>query len=400
VADIPLSSHDLNGAGQLSGLILVEGKFARENSDILQRIINVQHKAAAWASNPQNKDAFIQLLANQSGYPQETLRAEWDGLPPLSWRLSPDLDPQFVTQLTHAIDIARQTKLIRQPVDVQQWLDNSFLKQIKKTGTIIMGNKWHYSLITASILAGLSAAQATETPVTAASHAVTDNTVQLKKVKVRASRPQVRQQTTLSTRVDGKTLEQDRLYRFEDIAQEVSGVDIAATDALDTRITIRGIGDGGGSEINIGMPSSVGQFLDGVRLSRPGMLSNDLLDIDSVNVLKGPQGTLYGFNTSAGAIDIRTRKPTFAPEYSLEQSVGQRGYVQSKLMASGALTDTLAGRINLSHTEKGGYVDNVLTGNKLSGNRSNGVRGQLLWQPTDNLDMRFIGDYSESHQLW
>jgi iron complex outermembrane receptor protein len=147
---------------------------------------------------------------------------------------------------------------------------HSFLKQIKKTGTIIMGNKWHYSLITASILAGLSAAQATETPVTAASHAVTDNTVQLKKVKVRASRPQVRQQTTLSTRVDGKTLEQDRLYRFEDIAQEVSGVDIAATDALDTRITIRGIGDGGGSEINIGMPSSVGQFLDGVRLSDQG----------------------------------------------------------------------------------------------------------------------------------
>jgi iron complex outermembrane receptor protein len=129
------------------------------------------------------------------------------------------------------------------------------------------------------------------------------------------------------------------------------------------------------------------------------MLSNDLLDIDSVNVLKGPQGTLYGFNTSAGAIDIRTRKPTFAPEYSLEQSVGQRGYVQSKLMASGALTDTLAGRINLSHTEKGGYVDNVLTGNKLSGNRSNGVRGQLLWQPTDNLDMRFIGDYSETPAL-
>jgi len=128
VADIPLSSRDLNGAGQLSGLILVEGKFARENSDILQRIIKVQHKAAAWASNPQNKEAFIQLLANQSGYPQDILRAEWDGLPPLAWRLSPDLDPQFVTQLTHAIDIARQTKLIRQPVDVQQWLDNSFLK--------------------------------------------------------------------------------------------------------------------------------------------------------------------------------------------------------------------------------------------------------------------------------
>lgn len=260
----------------------------------------------------------------------------------------------------------------------------------------MMRNTWHYSLITASILAGLSAAQAAETTGTVTSRTETDNTVHLKKVHVSASRPQVRQQTTLSTRVDGKTLEQDRLYRFEDIAQEVSGVDIAETDALDTRITIRGIGDGGGSEINIGMPSSVGQFLDGVRLSRPGMLSNDLLDIDSINVLKGPQGTLYGFNTSAGAIDIRSRKPTFTPESSLEQSVGQRGYVQSKLMASGALTDTLAGRINLSHTEKGGYVDNVLNGNTLGGSRSDGVRGQLLWQPTDNLDVRFIGDYSDA----
>lgn len=213
---------------------------------------------------------------------------------------------------------------------------------------------------------------------------------------MKASRPQLRQQTTLSTRISGKTLEQDHIYRFEDIAQEVSGVDIAATDALDTRVTIRGVGDGGGSEINIGMASSVGQFLDGVRLSRPGMLSNDLLDIDSVNVLKGPQGTLYGFNTSAGAIDIRSRKPTFTPEASAEQSVGQRGYVQTKLMASGALTDTLAGRINVTHTERGGYIDNVITGNKLGGSRGDGLRGQLLWQPSDNFDIRFIGDYSES----
>lgn len=128
VADIPLSTRDLKGAGQLSGLLLVEGQFARANSNILQRIVEVQRKAAAWASEDKNKDAVIQLLANQSGYPQNLLREEWDGLPPLSQRLSPDLDAQFVSQLTHSIDIARQTKLIRQPVDVNQWLDSSFLK--------------------------------------------------------------------------------------------------------------------------------------------------------------------------------------------------------------------------------------------------------------------------------
>ncbi|MFB1117026.1 TonB-dependent receptor [Dickeya dadantii] len=276
-----------------------------------------------------------------------------------------------------------------------------------------MGNKktilWRYPVVLGSVLAMQGLAQAADTPTTAANAAATPDAatsaeataapaqaVRLKRVQVNAQRRQAQQQTSLASVVDGKELEQDRLYRFEDLSQAVTGVDIAATDALDTRVTIRGIGDGGGSEINIGMPSSVGLFLDGVYLSRPGMLSNDLLDIDSVSVLKGPQGTLYGFNTTGGAVDIRSRRPTFKPEVSLEQSFGQRGYVQSKLMASGALSDNWAGRINLSHTEKGGYVYNVQNGHQLGGSNSNGVRGQLLYQPDDGFSLRIIGDYSEA----
>ncbi|MCG8158287.1 TonB-dependent receptor [Brenneria goodwinii] len=259
---------------------------------------------------------------------------------------------------------------------------------------------WRYPVIVSCLLAmpvgAQSAQDEEEQQAAAAANGASGNAVQLKRVRVSAARPQVRQQTTLSAQVDGKMLEQERLYRIEDLPQAVTGMDIAAADTLDTRVTIRGIGDGGGSEINIGMPSSVGLFLDGVRLSRPGMLANDLLDIDSVNVLKGPQGTLYGFNTTGGAVDIRSRKPTFTPAYALEQSIGQRGYVQSKLMASGALSDTLAGRINLSHTENGGHVTNVENGHKLGGGNNSGARGQLLWQPQDNFDLRFIGDYSEA----
>ncbi|MCL2891891.1 TonB-dependent receptor [Brenneria tiliae] len=226
--------------------------------------------------------------------------------------------------------------------------------------------------------------------------ATSGSAVQLKRVKVSAQRVQAQPPATLSTVIDGQTLEEERLYRFEDLSQAVTGIDIAAVDAMDTRVTIRGIGDGGGSEINIGMPSSVGLFQDGVYLSRPGMLSNDLLDIESASVLKGPQGMLYGFNTTGGAVDIRTRKPTFRPEFSISQSVGQRGYLQSRLMASGALSDSWAGRINLSRTEKGGYVTNVENGHKLGGSTSNGVRGQLLYQPNDAFNLRITGDYSNA----
>ena len=127
IADIPLSTRDLNGAGQLGGLIVVDGKFARENRETLQRVLKVQRDAAAWASDEKNRDAFIKLLADQSGYPEKILDAEWNGTPPLSQRLSPELDQKFVDQLTQSIAAARQAKLIRQPIDINKWLDTSLL---------------------------------------------------------------------------------------------------------------------------------------------------------------------------------------------------------------------------------------------------------------------------------
>ncbi|URG52939.1 TonB-dependent receptor [Pectobacterium quasiaquaticum] len=234
--------------------------------------------------------------------------------------------------------------------------------------------------------------------ITPGTEAATAAPVQLKRVKVNAQRTPVQPPTTLASVIDGKTLEEERIYRFEELSQLVTGLDVDTVDVMDTTVTIRGIGDGGESGTNIGMPGSVGLFVDGVYLSRPGVISNDLLDIDSTRVLKGPQGAAYGFNTTGGAIDIRTRKPTFTPEYSLEQSFGQRGYLQSKLMASGPLSDHWAGRINLSRTERGGNVTNIENGHKLGGSTNNGVRGQLLYQPNDSFSLRITGDYSDSTQ--
>jgi len=220
---------------------------------------------------------------------------------------------------------------------------------------------------------------------------------QLETVQVQGVRQTDVQQPPASTqRLSGNTLEQQGVYRLEDLQQIASGLEVTASDPFDTRLTVRGLGDGGGSEINIGMPSSVGLFLDNVYLSRPGMLSNDLLDIESAEVFSGPQGTLHGFNTTAGAIDIHSRKPTFTPEGSVSQSIGQRGYAQTQLMFSGPLTETLAGRINLSHTEKGGFIKNEYTGHALGGSNQSGVRGQLLWQPSDDFNLRIIADLNTS----
>ncbi|WP_442878735.1 TonB-dependent receptor [Brenneria sp. g21c3] len=267
-------------------------------------------------------------------------------------------------------------------------------------------NLWLHPALMSCALTLSANAQSAETSTVAANVAEDKNgtqstpgsAVQLKRVKVNAQRVQAQPQTTLASIIDGKTLEEERLYRFEDLSQAVTGLDIETVDVMDTTVTIRGIGDGGESGTNIGMPGSVGVFLDGVYLSRPGMVSNDLLDIENIRVLKGAQGAAFGFNTTGGAIDIRTRKPTFTPEYSLEQSFGQRGYLQSKVMASGALSDHWAGRINLSRTERGGYVTNIENGHKLGGSTNNGIRGQLLYQPNDNFSLRITGDYSDATQ--
>ncbi|HAA38754.1 MAG TPA: TonB-dependent receptor, partial [Pseudomonas sp.] len=224
-----------------------------------------------------------------------------------------------------------------------------------------------------------------------------DSDTRLATVQVEGVREADAQQPPSSVqKFSGKTLEQQGVYRLEDLQQVASGLDVSSIDAYDTRMTIRGVGDGGGTEINIGMPSSIGLFLDNVYLSRPGMMSNDLLDIESADVLSGPQGTLKGFNTTGGAVDIHTRKPTFTPEGSLRQSVGQRGYTQTQAMLSGPLTETLAGRINLSHTEKGGYIKNEYTGHDLGGSNQDGIRGQFLWQPVDDFSLRVIADYNKS----
>lgn len=126
-AEVPVSTRSLGGAGELAGLVLVSGRLLEQHPDWVQRIVQVQREAAAWASQPEHREDYLKLLAAQANYPVELLRTDLEGAPALSTLLSPELDPDFVAALRQAIDTARDARLIRRDIDLQQWLEPRFL---------------------------------------------------------------------------------------------------------------------------------------------------------------------------------------------------------------------------------------------------------------------------------
>ena len=189
-----------------------------------------------------------------------------------------------------------------------------------------------------------------------------------------------------------QTLEEQRLYRLQDVQQAMPSVNVAFMHARQSSLSIRGLGNNPASD---GLEGSAGIYLDNVYLGRPGMAVFDLLDVEQIELLRGPQGTLFGKNTTAGVLNITTRRPTFTPQGSLATSLGEDGYVQTQASLSGPLNDTLAGRIALYRTHENGYVENQYNGNTLGGGQRQGFRTQLLFQPNADFNLRWIADYHE-----
>jgi sulfonate transport system substrate-binding protein len=129
LAEVPVSTRTLGGAGELVGLVLVSGRLVAEHPDWVRKIVQVQRQASAWASAPENREAYIQLLAEQAAYPASLLRADLEGAPALSQLLSPELDPGVIGRLKQLVAVARDARLIRRDVDVDQWLAPQFLQQ-------------------------------------------------------------------------------------------------------------------------------------------------------------------------------------------------------------------------------------------------------------------------------
>jgi len=159
---------------------------------------------------------------------------------------------------------------------------------------------------------------------------------------------------------------------------------------------IRGIGTVGD---NPGLESSVAVFIDGVYRSRSGIGLNELGEIDRVEVLRGPQGTLFGRNASAGLIHIITKKPTFTPSAYGELTAGNYSLFRVAGGVNGPLSNTLAARLDAVYVKRNGFytVVNPTGGTEDSVNDRNRffTRGQVLFQPNDKLSFRLIGDVTE-----
>ncbi len=157
-------------------------------------------------------------------------------------------------------------------------------------------------------------------------------------------------------------------------------------------VAVRGLGNNPASD---GLEYSVGVYLDNVYLGRPGMAVFDLLDIAQLELLRGPQGTLFGKNTTAGLLNISSKLPTFYPDNSAEISFGTRDYLQAKGSFSDALSETVAGRLSFYKTTQDGFVKNSYDGKDYNDTDRLGVRSQILWKPQDNFNLRVIADYNK-----
>lgn len=153
--------------------------------------------------------------------------------------------------------------------------------------------------------------------------------------------------------IGGSTIEQTGATNLNRLQTSLPAVQFYSSNPRNSAINIRGLGAPFGLT-NDGIEQGVGFYLDQVYIGRIGASTFDFVDIERVEVLRGPQGTLYGKNTTAGAINITTRAPSFRPETKVELSLGNYDLISAKASVSGPLSDKLAIRISSAVTSREG----------------------------------------------
>jgi len=171
----------------------------------------------------------------------------------------------------------------------------------------------------------------------------------------------------------------------------VPSLQFYSTNPRNSAINIRGLGSPFGLT-NDGIEQGVGLYIDGVYYARPAAATLDFIDVERVEVLRGPQGTLYGKNTTAGAINVTTKAPEFTPSTDVELTYGNIGYLQAKATTTGPLTDNIAYRLSFSGTQRDGVLYDVRKQDDLNDQNNLGFRAQLLWHVADDLTVRLAAD--------
>lgn len=193
--------------------------------------------------------------------------------------------------------------------------------------------------------------------------------------------------------LSGERLDATGAFNIQRLTQLQPTVQFYSQNPRNTFINIRSIGAPFGLTDD-GFEQGVGIYIDDVYYNRIASATLDFVDVESIVTLRGPQGTLYGKNTTAGAINITTRAPSFDFEGKAEVSLGNIGFKQGKASISGPLSENLAARISVTGTSRRGTVFNTTTNSYIQSQDNVGVRGALLWKPASNLNVTLSGDWN------
>lgn len=198
------------------------------------------------------------------------------------------------------------------------------------------------------------------------------------------------QKTPLAvTAISGDSLEERGTTNLEALSAVAPGLNVSE-QVGQARLTLRGIGL---DDISTGAESSVAFNQDGVFYSRSAGALASFYDVNRVEILRGPQGTLYGRNATGGSINIITNQPTDTLHGGVDVTVGNYQTANGEGFISGPLADTVSGRLSFQIQHHDGYGENIVTGDDIDTKDSQAVRGQLLFRPDDRLKVLVAGDY-------
>ena len=207
-------------------------------------------------------------------------------------------------------------------------------------------------------------------------------------------REQTLQETPVAVSVTtAETIERAQIRDIADLATVVPSLRVSQNQsAFATSYSVRGFGTDGN---NIGLEPSVAMFVDGVYRSRAVSQISDLPDIQRVEVLRGPQSTLFGKNASAGVISIVTKEPSFDLGGTVEASYGNYNAIVAKAYLTGGLTDSIAASVSGGYNKRDGFITNEYNGDDLNNRNRWFARGQLMFDNGGRFKARIIGDYDQ-----
>jgi iron complex outermembrane receptor protein len=197
------------------------------------------------------------------------------------------------------------------------------------------------------------------------------------------------------TAISGDRVQEGGIMNIADVAVETPNFTMTQFNIGEPQYYLRGIGN---SNDSAGSDPAVGVFIDDVYIGRTGGTSTDLFDIERIEVVRGPHGTLFGKNVVGGAVSIYTQRPTPEFESRLGVTVGNYNQVMVRGLVNGRMTDNLSGKFSFSTNTRDGYVDNVTDGLEYHDVDNKSARAQMLWTPRDDLDVLFGVDYSKDDQ--